>query len=95
MSDLDRLIIKLAAIGGIIGLAKLFVSDEEITLKLLLGRVILGSAISLTAGVALIHFSKLDELALIGIACTLGISGQTGIEWLFKRSKKGAENETQ
>lgn len=93
MTEQETLLIKLAAVGGIIGLAKLLVEDKAITFRLLLGRIILGSAIALTSGVALIHITNLHELALIGIACTLGISGQTGIEWLLKRGKKQNDNE--
>ncbi len=89
MTEQETLFVKLAAIGGIIGLAKLLVDDkEEITFRVLIGRIILGAAISLTSGVALIHMTNLNELGLIGIACSLGISGQTCIEWLLKRGKK-------
>ncbi|WP_140920168.1 phage holin family protein [Limnobaculum xujianqingii] len=93
MTEQESLILKIMAAGGIIGLAKLLVDNQKITLRLLFGRVILGSGIALTSGVFLIHNTKLDELALIGIACALGISGQTGIEWLFNRGKNKNEPE--
>lgn len=93
MEEAEKIFIKLAAIGGLIALAKLLVADEKITFRLLVGRVVLGSALALSAGVFLIQFEKLHELALIGIACTLGISGQTGIEWWMNRNKQKNEIE--
>jgi len=85
---------KLVLIGALIGVGQLLVGQEPISIRLFIGRVILGSAVSLISGIALIHFSDLPELALIGIACMLGIAGHTAVEaavqhWL-KRNKDKA-----
>ncbi|MBN1085337.1 holin [Erwinia aphidicola] len=79
------LLTKLLIIGAFIGVGKLMVSNEPITLRILLGRVILGSAVAPLAGVVLLKYEKLPELAVIGIACGLGILGSALIEELFKR----------
>lgn len=91
------LLTKLLIIGAFIGVGKLMVSNEPITLRILLGRVILGSAVAPLAGVVLLKYEELPELAVIGIACGLGILGSALIEELFKRwfearitNKKGA-----
>ncbi|WP_411705647.1 holin [Edaphovirga cremea] len=83
----------LAFIGAAIALAKLLNSEEKITLRTLIGRIILGSAVSQVAGVALLHFDDMHPLALVGIACALGIAGFTVIEiavkhWLIKKEPK-------
>ncbi|HHQ6721689.1 TPA: holin [Serratia fonticola] len=86
-------IYRLALIGAIIAIGKMLIGGEKITLRVALGRVILGSAVAEVAGVALLHFDDIHPLALIGIACALGIAGFTAIEvavkrWLNKESKK-------
>lgn len=79
------LLAKLVLIGALIGMGQLLVSNVRITFRILLGRVILGSATALMAGVALIKFEHLHELTIIGIACALGILGSTVIEEFFRR----------
>ncbi|EPN2803322.1 holin [Serratia marcescens] len=99
MNDNDNLLTRLMFLGAFIGLGKLLAGDEPITWRLLLGRTILGSAASLVAGMALLHFDDIDELALVAIASALGIAGHTVIEaaakrWLYNRNK-GRDHETQ
>lgn len=79
------LLAKLVLIGALIAMGQLLVSNVRITFRILLGRVILGSATALMAGVALIKFEHLNELTIIGIACALGILGSTVIEEFLRR----------
>ncbi|MBU9852769.1 phage holin family protein [Rahnella aceris] len=79
------LLTKLLLIGAVIGLGQLMVSNERITVRTLLGRIILGSAVAPIAGIALLQFENMPELAVIGIACGLGILGSAIIEEYFKR----------
>lgn len=79
------LLAKLVLIGALIAMGQLLVSNVRITFRILLGRVILGSATALMAGVALIKFENLNELTIIGIACALGILGSTVIEEFLRR----------
>jgi hypothetical protein len=76
---------KLILIGALIGVGQLMVSNERITARKLVGRTILGSAVSLMAGLALLKFDDMPELAVIGVACALGILGSAVIEEYFKR----------
>ncbi len=84
-----------ATIGATIALGKLLAGSEQITLRLALGRVILGTAVSLLAGAALIHLPEIGLLELIAIASGLGIAGHTAVELILKRylggHKKGNE----
>ncbi|WP_426762375.1 holin [Hafnia paralvei] len=93
------LLAKLVLIGALIAMGQLLVSNVRITFRILVGRVILGSATALMAGVALIKFENLNELTIIGIACALGILGSTVIEeflrrWLEQRLENKKDKES-
>ncbi|MBW5829180.1 MMPL family transporter [Yersinia kristensenii] len=80
-----RIVLMLGAVGGFISLAKVLVGNEAITLRLIVGRTILGSGTSLLAGMALIHFPDIHILALVGVAAALGIIGSSVIELTLTR----------
>ncbi|CNI55564.1 phage P2 holin-like protein [Yersinia rohdei] len=82
-SLISRLLL-LGFVGAVIGIGKLLASTEEITLRLILGRAILGSAASWLAGLAVIHTPGLGELELVAIAAALGIMGSSAIELAIK-----------
>lgn len=77
----------LMALGALIGLGKLLSGNEILTVRLILGRSILGSATSMIAGVALMQFPALPLPALIGLGSGLGIMGAQFIEaWLRRKA---------
>lgn len=80
-----RIVLMLGGIGAVISLAKVLVGNEAITLRLIVGRTILGSGTSLLAGMALIHFPDIHILALVGVAAALGIIGSSVIELTLTR----------
>lgn len=88
MQEQDKTLYTLAIIGALIGIGKLLVSDEQLTIRLALGRLILGVGVSLIPGALLLHFSEIDPLALIGVACAFGILGSTYIELYLKKLAK-------
>ena len=47
MQEHDKTLYTLAIIGALIGIGKLLVSDERLTIRLALGRMILGVGVSL------------------------------------------------
>ena len=73
MQEHDKSILMLIVIGGLIGMSKLLVSKEPLSVRLLIGRTILGSATSLIAGVVILQIPNVSPLALIGLASSLGI----------------------
>lgn len=79
------LLAKLLLIGAVIGLGQLMVSNEQITTRLLIGRMILGSAVAPLAAIPLLKFPDMPELVVIGLACALGILGSAFIEAGLKR----------
>lgn len=88
MQEHDKSILMLIVIGGLIGMSKLLVSKEPLSVRLLIGRTILGSATSLIAGVILLQIPNVSPLALIGLASALGILGSTFIEEYLKNRVK-------
>lgn len=88
MQEHDKTLYTLAIIGALIGIGKLLVSDERLTIRLALGRMILGVGVSLIPGALLLHFSEIDPLALIGVASAFGILGSTYIELYLKKLTK-------
>ena len=88
MQEHDKSILMLIVIGGLIGMSKLLVSKEPLSVRLLIGRTILGSATSLIAGVVIMQIPNVSPLALIGLASSLGILGSTFIEEYLKNRVK-------
>ena len=89
MQDHEKNLLLLIVIWASIGFAKLLVSDEELTWRLMAGRTILGAATSTIAGAIILQIPDINPLALIAIASALGILGSTFIEnWLKSQSMK-------
>ena len=90
MQDYEKGFFALTIMGALIALGKMLNSGEPITVRLLAGRLIVGSALSLLAGVALYVVPDIPPLALVGIGSGLGILGLNGVEaWLRKKDIGG------
>jgi hypothetical protein len=85
MDQGEKTLLELTFMGALIGTAKLLVSSEVITVRVALGRAILGSATSLIAGVILVRIPNIDPLALLGAGSALGIVGQQYLEKLLRK----------
>lgn len=84
------LLTKLILLGAVIAAGQVMNGKEQITLRLVLSRLILGVAVALISGVVLIHSSELPELAIIGVASAMSIAGHTAVEaaaqsWLRRK----------
>ncbi len=87
MQDWEKSGLLLAIIGAFIGLGKVLQSSEVLTLRLLIGRTLLGSGSSLVAGAIVMQIPDISPLALVGIGSALGIAGASVIEaWVRKKS---------
>ncbi|OBY75886.1 MULTISPECIES: phage holin family protein [Acinetobacter] len=86
MQDHEKTLLTLFIVGGLIGMSRLLVSSDPLSVRLIVGRTILGSATSSIAGVVLIQFPTLSPIALVAIACALGILGSTFIEEYLKKN---------
>ncbi len=86
MQSYDKNILSLIVLGAFIGLGKLLVSSEALTLRLVFGRIFLGSGSSLVACTIVMQIPDISPLALLGIGSALGIAGASVIEaWIKKR----------
>lgn len=71
--------------GAIIGVGKLLSSDEKLTMRLIIGRAILGSATSSVAGIVLWQIPNIHPISLLAIGSGLGIAGAGVIESYIKK----------
>ncbi|MEX9891301.1 phage holin family protein [Providencia rettgeri] len=86
MEEHEKTFLTIAVLGALIGIGKMLTGEEPITIKLFIGRVILGSATSVAAGAILIWIPDLSPLAVTGFASAMGIAGYQAVEmWLKKR----------
>lgn len=76
MNEIEKTLAWLAGVGIIVAVGKALTTNEPLTFKLVVGRAILGGALSTIAGVALLMFPEVPFVALIGIASALGILGE-------------------
>ena len=88
MQEHEKTILELIIMGALIGIAKLLVSSEQLTFRVVFGRALLGSATSMVAGIALLQIPNLDPLALLGIGSALGIVGSQYIEIMLRRKAR-------
>lgn len=86
--EYSKSLISLVLTGAFIALAKLLLSSEELTWRVISGRVILGAATSLMAGLLLIQIPNLPPLALVGAGSALGILGQQSLEKIIRAKMK-------
>ncbi|MDL9983987.1 phage holin family protein [Providencia rettgeri] len=86
MEEHEKTFITLFFIGALIAIGKVLTGDEPITLRLFIGRILLGSAVSVMAGAILIWVPDISPLAITGLGSAFGIAGYQLIElWLRKR----------
>jgi len=86
MQEPEKGVLYLLIIGAALGIGKLLVGPERLTMRLILGRAILGSGASMVAGVALLQFPAMPLPVLVGIGSGLGILGAQFMElWLKHR----------
>ncbi|WP_323667096.1 phage holin family protein [Pectobacterium punjabense] len=84
MNEPDKSILSLFLIGALIVVGKVLAGGEPVTLRLFVGRILLGGFVSMVAGVALVQFPDLPPVAVNGIGAALGIAGYQAIELLIK-----------
>jgi len=89
MQEHEKSLFTLVLIGALIAIGRVLASDEKITVRLFVGRMILGSALSVAAGAALVQFPDISPLAINGVGALLGIAGYQACEvWIRNRLKR-------
>lgn len=85
LNDHEKELLMLFMIGAVIGLGKLLVGGERLSVRIVLGRMIIGAALSASAGAVLIMFHDLSPTALVGVASAIGILGQSVLEVVVQK----------
>lgn len=83
ISPLDA-IMGMTFTGLIIGLGQLLGSDEELTPRLILGRALSSSGLSLVAGVSLLQIPDMPLIPLIGISALIASLGTSALEKIIQ-----------
>lgn len=73
----------IAGIGVIVGIGKLLASKEELTWRLVFGRVLVSAALSVAAASLLAFLPNIDKLALIGLSSAFAVLGEQFLEKLL------------
>ena len=89
MQEHTKTVIYLAIIGALIALGKLLQSMKPLSWRLVIGRMITGSAVSTVAGVVLIHIPDLPFAAVMALGSALGIIGAEFMESWMKKFAEG------
>ena len=89
MQEHEKSLYSLLIIGALIAIAKVLASNDPITPRLFVSRVILGSLVSVVAGAALIQIPDASPLAIQGLGAGLGIAGYQAVEMVIRRRAAG------
>ena len=84
MQEHEKVALQLIFMGVIIAMAKLPVSDEKATWRVVVGRSILNGFTTLGAGAVLIWISDLSMLGVLGLGAFLGTLGSQFVEVNFR-----------
>jgi hypothetical protein len=79
--------------GALIAVAKVLASNDPITPRLFVSRVILGSFVAVMAGAVLIQIPDASPLAIQGVGAGLGIAGYQAVELWLRRRAAGKDKE--
>lgn len=83
VSPLEALL-GMTATGLIIGLGQLLGSAERLTARIVVGRALSSSGLSLVAGVSLIQIPDMPLIPLIGLSALIASLGTSAIEKLLQ-----------
>ncbi|MDU7134763.1 MAG: phage holin family protein [Enterobacteriaceae bacterium] len=87
MQEHEKSLYTLLVIGALIAIGKVLSSNDPITPRHFIGRVILGSFVSVISGAALLQIPDASPLAIQGLRGALGIAGYQVVElWLRRRA---------
>lgn len=80
-----KLLAGIAIGGALIGLGRLLVSGEKLTLRLILGRSIVSGGLAVAAGAVLTVIPNIPVLALCGLAAACAVLGEQFLERLLNK----------
>jgi len=85
MTDWEKTVAWLASVGALVAVGRALTSREPISWRVILGRTILGGALSTVAALMLIPFPDAPMPVLIGAGAGVGILGEQVLELAVRR----------
>lgn len=85
MNDWERTIAWLAGVGALVAVGRALTNKEALSWRVVLGRVILGSALSMVVALLLIPYPDAPMPVLVGAGAGLGILGEQMLELAARR----------
>ncbi|WP_407860591.1 holin [Escherichia coli] len=94
LQEHERTVITLGILGALAAAGKVLASAEPVTLRLFIGRTLLGGAFGVSATAILVQFPDASPLAIAGAGSALGIAGYQVFEIYLRylRRKYGGKN---
>ena len=89
MQEHTKTVIYLAIIGALIALGKLLQSMHPLSWRMVIGRMITGSAVSTIAGIILISIPDIPFPAVMALGSALGVLGAEFMENWMKKFAEG------
>ncbi len=93
MQEHERTIITLGILGGLAAAGRVLASAEPVTLRLFVGRTLLGSALGVSAAALLVNFPELDPLAIAGAGAAMGVAGYQVTEIFLRHLRRKLKEE--
>ncbi|MFW2078811.1 holin [Acinetobacter sp. ULE_I010] len=93
MQEHEKVALQLIFMGVVIAMAKVLVSTEKLTWRVVVGRSILNGFATLGAGAVLIWISDLSMLGVLGLGAFLGTLGSQFIEAQLRKVVKNKAGE--
>ena len=88
MQEHERTIITLGILGGIAAASRVLAGAEPITLRLFVGRTLLGSALGVSAAALLVRCPNLDSLAIAGAGTAMGVADYQIVEIFLRHMRR-------
>lgn len=95
MQEHEKTLYSLVVIGLLFAIGKVLASNDPITPRLFISRMILGGLISVLAGAVLIQFPDASPLAIQGVGTGIAIAGYQTVEVWLRRRAAGKKTEEQ
>ncbi|EOR08204.1 phage holin family protein [Acinetobacter tandoii] len=93
MQEHEKVALQLIFMGIAIAMAKILVSEEKTTWRVIIGRSILNGFTTLGAGAVLIWISDLSMLGVLGLGAFLGTLGSQFVEAQLRKVVKAKAGE--
>lgn len=85
MNDWERTLAWLAGVGALVAVGRALTNKEALSWRLVAGRMILGSALSMVVTLLLIPFPNAPIAVLVGAGAAVGILGEQVLELAARR----------